>query len=96
MPSLEAMILRAMFAAHHNTLEQVRALAPDRDSASAVAARHGHLVAQRDLFRALHEFTPGHRLTFRDGRGVAADSEGGIHWRMGTRRLVTGRLFSAS
>ncbi len=40
----------------------VQALAPDRDSASAIAACHGHLVAQRDLYKAAHELVPGQRL----------------------------------
>ena len=96
MLSLEALILFDMLAAHQSTLRHVRALAPDRDSASAIAARYGHLVAHRDLFQALHEFAPGQRLAFSDGRGVAADSEGGLHWRMGIRQRFNGEAFSSS
>ncbi|WP_406699211.1 hypothetical protein V5E97_10075 [Singulisphaera sp. Ch08] len=97
MLSLETLILLDMIAAHQNTLSQVRALVPDRDSAIAVAARHGHLVAHRDLVNALHEFAPGRRLVFRDGRGVAADSEGGLHWMLGARRrFAAGEVYSSS
>lgn len=96
MLSLEALILCDMLAAYQSTLVHVRALAPDRDSARALAARHGHLVAHRDLFRALHEFAPGKRLALSDGRRVAADSEGGLHWRLGSRRPFTWEAFSSS
>lgn len=96
MLSLEALILFDMLAAHQSTLRQVGAMAPDRDSASAIAAQYGHLVAHRDLFQALHAFAPSQRLAFRDGRGVAADSEGGLHWRMGNSRRFDGEAFSSS
>jgi len=96
MLSLEALILFDMLAAHHNTLARVVALAPDYDSEGAVAARFGHLVAYRDLVKALHEFAPGARLRLRDGRGVAADSEGGLHWRRGPRRVLGPNPFSRS
>lgn len=96
MLSLEALILFDMLAAHQNTLSNVRALVPDRDSASAIAARYGYLVAQRDLFKALHTFAPGQRLVFGEGRGVAADSEGGLHWKAGNRPLFREDEFSRS
>lgn len=95
MLSLEALILFDLLAAHQSTRTEVAALAPDHDSAGAVAARFSHLVAARDLYKALHAFAPGSRLRFRDGRGVAADAEGGLHWRLGPRRPLGQRPFSA-
>lgn len=96
MPSLETLILRDLIAAHQRTLMHVQALAPDRDSASAIAACHGHLVAQRDLYKVLHELVPGQRLRFAQGRGVAADSEGGVHWILGHRHPWDAAAFSSS
>jgi|GEM_PF-3725652 len=43
-------------------------------------AREVHRVAERDLYKGLHELAAGRAVRLRDGRAVWADDEGGLHW----------------
>lgn len=86
--------LKSLLATHQDTLARVVEFASDRKSPEAKAARLNHITACRSLYAELHQGTHACRIRPRPKTVVAADTEGGLHWRMGLRREVGAEQWS--